>query len=773
MKRSALLFIVGGIVTLAIVFLIARYSEDGTRSSDTVLATKHDYVGVDRCAQCHQQQVDDWRGSHHDLAMQHADADTVLGNFDNERFEYYGVESLFSRKDGKFFVRTDGPGGGLRDYEVKYTFGVEPLQQYLVELDGGRLQALHLAWDSRPAEKGGQRWFHLYPDEKIDHADELHWTKLAQNWNYMCAECHSTNLKKNFDLATNRFATTWSEIDVACEACHGPASGHLAWAEKAPGWKKQEDKGFNVLFDERRGVSWQFNGSDTVAQRSTQRATEKEIETCARCHSRRSLLSEDYQHGKPLLDTHLPALLTDPLYHADGQINDEVYVYGSFLQSRMFAKGVTCSDCHDPHSLDLRAPANQVCLQCHRASAYDSSEHHFHPQDSSGSLCSECHMPPKNFMVIDGRHDHSFRVPRPDLSERLDTPNACNQCHQDRTAAWASARVDQWYGENRKRDWHYGETLFAARSGMPGAGRELAALAASARYPDIARATAASMLAEIAGSDSHAVIQPLLGDPSALVRIAALQMLDTVDSGRRWLLAEKLLKDPIYAVRIEAARVLAQADRNALTPDQRVLLDQAVGEYKDSQRANAEHPQSHVNLGLLYTRLGDYPQAEAEYRQALQLDPRYIAAYVNLSDLFRVQDLERQAGDVLVQATQIDPENAAVLHALGLHYVRASESKRALQFLERAARLAPEDVRYAYVYGVALHDAGQVGDALAVLERAHDSHPNDLDLLIALTSYSLAEGETVTARRYAEKIAEIEPRLGNAGEVLERLGSGR
>ena len=773
MKRSALLVIIGGIVTVAIGILIARYSGNGTSQLPAEHAAKRDYVGVEACTQCHRQQVDDWRGSHHDLAMQHANSDTVLGNFDDERFEYYGVRSAFSRKDGKFLVRTDGPDGKLRDYEVKYTFGVEPLQQYLVELDGGRLQALHLAWDTRPKGEGGQRWFHLYPDQKIEHTDELHWTKLAQNWNYMCAECHSTNLKKNYDLATNSFATTWSEINVACEACHGPASAHLAWADKAPGWKAQENKGFDVVFDERRGVFWQFNGSDAIAQRSARRTSVKEIETCARCHSRRSLLSENYQHGKPLLDTHLPALLTEQLYYADGQIKDEVYVYGSFLQSKMYHKGVTCSDCHEPHSTRLRAPGNRVCLQCHEPSHYDSIRHHRHSIDGAGSLCTSCHMPSKKFMVIDDRNDHSFRIPRPDLSVLTGSPNACTQCHRDQSAEWASAKLRLWFGSDWKPGWHFGEALHAGRTGAAGAGRELAALAESARYPDIVRATAASMLAGMAGSDSLASVQPLLGNPSALVRVGALQMLDAVEPAQRWLLAEKLLGDPVYAVRIEAARVLARADRDTLTPDQRVSLDRAVKEYKDAQRANAEHPQSHVNLGLLYTRLGEYPDAEAEYRQALQLDPRYIAAYVNLSDMFRVQGQEQQAGDVLVQAAQIDPGNAAVAHALGLHYVRANQGKQALQFLERAARLAPGDVRYAYVYGVALHDAGQVGDALAVLKRAHDTHPNDLDLLIALTSYSLSEGETGAARQYARKIAEIEPRLGDAGQILERFGGGR
>ncbi len=168
--------------------------------------------------------------SQHKHAMDHATEKTVLGDFSDARFEYFGVRSRFFREHGKFFVETDGPDGKLGAFEIKYTFGLDPLQQYLVEFPDGRLQALSIAWDSRPKDQGGQRWFHLYPDEQIRHDDFLHWTKLNQNWNFMCAECHSTGVRKNYDAATDRFATSWAEISVGCEACHGRGSRHVAWA---------------------------------------------------------------------------------------------------------------------------------------------------------------------------------------------------------------------------------------------------------------------------------------------------------------------------------------------------------------------------------------------------------------------------------------------------------------------------------------------------------------------------------------------------------------
>ena len=356
-----------------------------------------EYVGRDTCAECHAEQVKLWQGSHHDLAMQHANDETVPANFSNSKFTYAGITSTFYKKKNRFMVRTDGPDGKLHDYEIVYTFGVAPLQQYLVELDRGRLQALNIAWDTRGKQEGGQRWFHLYPDEEITYTDELHWTRTNFSWNSMCAECHSTDLKKNYDSKTDSYKTVWSEIDVSCVACHGPSSRHITWARKAKGWEAfEKNKGLGVQFDERKGVQWVMNAKTGSAARSIPRNTEKEIEVCAQCHSRRSAISDDYSPGKPYMDHYMPRLLDDGMYFADGQIQDEVYVYGSFLQSKMYHAGVTCSDCHEPHSNQLRAQGNSVCLQCHAAEKFDTEKHHHHKAVSKGSLCAECHMPPRN-----------------------------------------------------------------------------------------------------------------------------------------------------------------------------------------------------------------------------------------------------------------------------------------------------------------------------------------------------------------------------------------
>ncbi|MEE9128198.1 MAG: multiheme c-type cytochrome, partial [Planctomycetota bacterium] len=574
-----------------------------------------EYVGRASCVKCHEQQHRLWTGSHHDLAMQEATAKTVLGHFDDVTFRDEGVESKFYKKDGKFFVRTDGPDGKLHDYRVKYTFGVEPLQQYLVEFPGGRLQALRTCWDTRPEAAGGQRWFHLYPDERIDHNDELHWTGRRQNWNHTCAECHSTNLQKNYDPKTNSYNTTWSEIDVSCEACHGPGSRHIRWAGSKPPPADDPSKGLVVTL--KSPGTWSFEAGSPNAVRKPPLASHLQVETCARCHSRRTSF-HGWVPGQRLLDAHLPALLRDPLYHADGQIRDEVYVYGSFLQSRMYHAGVTCSDCHDPHSLKPVATGNSLCVRCHDGATYHLKSHHFHEVGTPGASCVECHMPHKHYMVVDPRRDHSIRIPRPDLSVKLGTPNACNRCHQDRSAKWAAAEVAKWYPKG-KRGPHFGEVLQKARAGEADAQAALSALVADKTQPGIVRATALSSLA------NPRVLQEALADADPLVRLGGLRGLASLSQRERLLLALPLVEDPHRVLRMEAAATVAPLARN-IRGSKRAVVDKAVQEYIDAQLFNADQGFGHFNLGLLYGGLGRRVEAEAAYRRALALEPRMVQA---------------------------------------------------------------------------------------------------------------------------------------------------
>ena len=301
--------------------------------------------------------------------MQPATDASVLGDCNRTRFSNKGLTSIFLRAGRRFMVHADGPDGSLHDYEIKYTFGVSPLQQYLIQMPRGRLQALGIACDSRPSTDGGHRWFSLYPNERINFHDSLHWTGIHQNWNFMCADCYSTKVRRSFDLETRSYTTSYSEIEVACEACHGPGSNHVAWAKKQQGWKGlASTEGVLIALDERRNVAWSIDSATGNAHRGTPRTSEREIQMCARCYSRRAQIHEDYVHCQPLGDDYRVALLDDDLHYPDGQIKGEVYEYGSFIQSKMFHEGVTGSDCHDPHRLKLHADGNRVSAsKSHRA----------------------------------------------------------------------------------------------------------------------------------------------------------------------------------------------------------------------------------------------------------------------------------------------------------------------------------------------------------------------------------------------------------------------
>jgi predicted CXXCH cytochrome family protein len=730
------------------------------------------YVGRGACVSCHPQQVRQWLGSHHDLAMQEANEQTVLGNFSDAQFDYYGTLSRFYRQADRFMVRTDGPEGRLTDYQVKYTFGAAPLQQYLIEFPDGRLQALAIAWDTRPAEEGGQRWFHLYPDERISHDDPLHWTSLYLNWNSMCAECHSTNLHKGYDAAADAFETTWSEIDVSCEACHGPGARHIAWAAQATqGQQGARDKGLAVSFTERRGVQWTMDAEQGSARRSQPRDTNLEIEACARCHARRGVLSEDYLHGRPMMDTHLPQLLTQGMYFPDGQIQDEVYVYGSFIQSRMHRAGVTCSDCHEPHSLTLRVPGNGVCLQCHAAANYDGNAHHFHAPGSAGAACVACHMPERTYMVVDRRRDHSMRVPRPDLSVSLGTPNACNQCHSDKDARWAAEQLQAWYGRRPEGYQRFAETLHAARTGGEGAAESLAALARDPGQPAIARATALNALRAYPTRASLEVLRQGLYHADPMMRAAAVDASQAFEPALRMDLLFPLLNDPVRAVRIRAARVLANGPRDRLKPEQQKLLARGMTEYVASQAANAERPEARANVAGLYAELGMFGRAEGMYLSAIEKHPHFAPAYVNLADLYRMQQRDEEGERILRQALQRLPDDGGLHHALGLALVRKQQLSEAVESLARAAKLAPDNVRYGYVYGVSLNSVGRTTEALTVLEDTRQRHPADRDLLLALLMFSRAAGKTAAALAYAEQLARLYPDDQQVRALLQALRS--
>lgn len=761
--RGWLLVAAGGTVCLVLItglfvsgnFAGASDSAAASGSGDTGST----YVADTTCAGCHATEHEAWMKSHHAHAMETPSPTSVRGDFSGVTVESGGASYRFHQRDGKYFVETEGPDGNPGDFAIAYTFGWTPLQQYLVELDRGRLQALTVAWDTE-----ANRWFDL-SEEPAPPGDPLHWTGREYNWNFRCADCHSTDLRRNYDLEADRYATTYEYVTVGCQSCHGPGSAHVEWAE-AGGLNGPQDTASKGL-----AVDLVGGGADV------------QLQTCAQCHSRRRQITDHFVAGEPYLDHYLPELLDEGLYFPDGQIQDEVYVYGSFLQSRMHQNGVVCSDCHEPHSGSLLADGNAVCAACHNETPperfatikplpYDSAAHHFHAEGKPGSFCVDCHMPARTYMVVDPRRDHSFRIPRPDLSATTGAPDACTGCHTDRDAEWAAAWIADWYGPERRREPHYGEALAIGRSGAPGAGARLAALSDDSEQPAIVRATAVDMLRRYLDNTTGPSVLRALSDEDPLVRVAALGALESVEPATRLDVAAPLLEDPVRAVRIAAMRVLAPVPAESFLGDQRNSFKRAEEEYIASELAAAERPESHLNLGSYWTERGDATKAEAEYRTAIRLAPDFVPAYINLSDLLRALGREGEETELLEDAYELAPRDPAVLHSLGLLRVRQQRHADALPLLAEAAERAPESARYAHVHAVALDSLGQPDKARAVREQALKSNPYDSDLLAGLLDLQMRAGDRDGAIDTVDRLLALHPGNDQLTRIRRQL-SGR
>jgi len=742
-----------GVIVLSVPLYVARELQ---RSAVAVPAADPvaGFVGRDQCIDCHEGAYELWVGSDHDNAMDIANEQTVRGDFNDAELEHDGITSRFFRKDDGYFVFTEGPGGEMTEFEVLYTFGIEPLQQYLISFPGGRLQALSVAWDTEE-----NRWFDLYPESTFSPDDWLHWTRNGQNWNGMCADCHSTNLQKNYDVATDSFDTTWSEIDVSCEACHGPGSLHLAWAEIDPMARPSiEDYGLVV----------NTAGLDSREQ----------VDLCAPCHSRRSELG-DYDHSQTyFLDTQLPSLLAEGTYHVDGQIREEVYVWGSFVQSKMYQSGVWCSDCHDAHSLALHKEGNDLCLQCHQAATFDAYEHHFHQktvegQPSDGALCVKCHMPEQPFMVIDYRADHSIRVPRPDLTKELGVPNACGQsgCHDDQTVDWSVDAFNQWYGAARKP--HFGTLLAKARSGDSNSIGGLISLVEDPLYPVIVRATALDALRAFPGEQTSGVMQRALADDEPLLRVTAV---DTVmaDSPEQTVeLLAPLLFDPVRVVRLRTASRLSGLGREYFTHDQRQALTRELDDFIETMKASLDFAASGLTLGNLYEQQRDATQAEYFYRTALEVDDLFFPAKANLAILLSQQGRTNESEQLLREVLRDYPDQYDSAYSLALLLVGEGRSDEALPYLARAAEGLPQRPRVHYNYGLLLAQLGKPEEAESALNTARVLEPQSIDYLFALVDFYFKRGQLDAALENAERIISAHPQNRLGYELKARIEASR
>jgi len=700
-----------------------RTDESAERSVTETAPTPPQYLGASACRQCHEQQWGKWQGSQHDLALQQAGPDTVLAPFAGT----HGSVG-FSRDGDAFFIT---PDDSTQARQVVFTFGVEPLQQYVIEEAPGRYQTFPVPWDTRPAESGGQRWYELYPGDFPPH-DPMHWTGHANNWNGMCADCHSTAVIKNYDPQTHSYQTRFAEADVACEACHGPGSAHVESI--------------------RSGTAFRYGELDTQAT---------EINACAPCHSRRTQLAEGFTAADSYFDFYLPSLVRDGLYYPDGQILDEVYVYGSFLQSRMHLKGVTCSNCHDPHTAALKFSGNDVCTQCHNPQGradfpslvgadYNDASHHHHAPDSAGAACVNCHMDSRVYMGIDARRDHSFRIPRPDLSDQLGTPNACISCHEDQTSSWASEAVDDWFGE---RPESYGVTFAAAMTAEPAAEAALAAIISSDDTPVMVRASATALLANYNRGYTLDSLR-LASRGSPLLQLGAAQGAASLSADAQWRLLSPQLEDDHLSVRVAAFSALLPL---AADPGYAERLRPYLQAYLQAQALTRDFPATLVNIASAYSAFGDWQQAQVNLDEALLLQPDYVPALLNLVDLYRATLRDVQAEPLLQRALAVAPESADAAFSYALWLTRQKKPATALEYFRRAAELAPADIRYGYTLAIALNDSGDSQAAIDRLQTMQARWPQNDTILSALITILRDQQRFEEALGYLEILLQRNP----------------
>lgn len=760
------------------------------------------YIGRNSCIQCHQSEHDDFVGSFHDKAMDLATEETVLGDFNDVEFTHFDVTSKMFRRDGKYFINTEGPDGKLQDFEVKYVFGVDPLQQYMVEIDPptpgspagsiGRVQVLRISWDTNKKE-----WFYLPPPdvaEKLDPSDPLHWTGPAQNWNHMCADCHSTNLHKNFDLASNSYHTTFTEIDVSCEACHGPGSIHVDLANS-----------YSLFWDRNHGYGLkQLKGESNVPQ----------VQACAGCHSRRRVVCPTYERGDSYYDQYSNELIMPNTYYCDGQIRDEDYVFGSFLQSKMYHKNIRCTDCHNPHSTKIKFEGNKLCTSCHQhpAGKYDTEAHHRHKADGTGASCVECHMPETTYMEVDPRRDHSIRIPRPDLSVDLHTPNACTKCHLDRAKispekretlknysdwmtaarngdqevkdalaevdAWAAKAVTDWYGKDfAEGKSNFAYTLADAWNEDPQSFPKLVDLVKDRQLPPIVRASALTQLNAFADQpEMGRTVKLALVDSDPELRSAGIMAAEFLPQSvvprpevLKLLMAG--LDDPTRLVRTDAANALAGTSKEFLRLNgKEEAFNKAFAELKESLLRNSDQAGALLTLGALSETMGDDKAAEKWYRDAIRIQPNLTGPRSNLAELLtrRLAPLRQRFQQLAANRQRDEARRVAEELALG-DFAIAHLREEELENLARDASQLPNVSQVQYRYGLALYQANQLANSEKAIARAAQLQPNSVTYLTALVRLQQKREKWEDAKQTIRTLRELRPQDPGLAQVEQEI----
>jgi len=643
------------------------------------------YVGDAACMSCHSQIYDSWQTSDHAMAMAKATATTILGAFDSTRVHLDGVDYFFHHSDSSWYVDLEEIDSTKHQYKIANTFGRRPLQQYLVDFPRGRKQVLRASWDVKNAQ-----WFHQYEGDTIAVNDWLHWTRGAQSWNTMCAECHTTDLRKNYLSEADSFHTTYSSINVSCESCHGPGKKHIKLA-------KQGD------------ISYPATEPRLASQKN-------QLSVCAACHSRRIRLTNRINPNVSFENQFILQTLNNQFYFRDGQIKAEDYVYGSFLQSKMYANGVKCTDCHNPHTLKLKYSGNNLCLQCHEKK-YDTQSHSFHDPQGEAGQCINCHMTGKEYMGHDFRRDHSFRIPRPDQSLSTDIPNACNTCHQDKSAEWAARQVKEWYGEHKGLQFSDYLIQAANPSISDSVSRAIQAFILNEKFPAIARATALEYLPSPRTDDELELINKAFIDSSALVRLQVLNKFFGYPVNARIEVAKKGLKDSVRSVRIQAARLLVDIEPSMLPDQYQTLLTRARAELDTMLEVNADFSTGQLQYGDFYMRQGKLVNAIRYYRSAIHMDSLMIPAYTNLATAYNMQSHNDSSLIVLNELLQANPGYGRGYYLRGLLRNEMNDQAGAVKDLKRSIELYSTNFRGFYNLANLLYQMGKLEEAKLYIQR--------------------------------------------------------
>lgn len=661
--------------------------------------------GQAECVSCHTDSHQQWKLSDHAKAMAIATDTSVVADFNQAKIDYFTQTVEFFKQSGKFKAKISEGGETKKVYTLAYTFGFYPLQQFLVEGEQGKKQVFPFTWDSRPKEEGGQKWYHLHAHEWIGEKDRLHWQQPLQNWNGMCADCHSDELKRQYNPADDSFKTEFSNINVGCVSCHSMSADHKQQVELESYSPKESPQG-----------QWTRKEGEKIAHWEGAQRDNEFIQNCFACHALRSPLTDGFTADKPFLDQFMPEFLMPPLYHADGQIKEEVYVFGSFMQSKMHAAGVNCLDCHDKHSYKVKTKTNGLCLQCHESQTYDVKDHHHHPQDSAGAQCVNCHMPETTYMGVDDRRDHSFVIPRPQLSEQFGVPNACTQCHQEQNNQWAMSALKTWNGEQP-------EVSAALRSYMLQHSGEL--LGQKAHYQLITspsldvmkRATLVRMLAWRSDPLDAAWFSQIIASKEPLIRLAAAQVANLLPPEQRYTRVKILLGDRYKAIRIAAAQSLLDVYANVKDAG---VFKQAFEEYQTFADVNSWRAEGRLNKGNGEMRMQALDDAVSSFIKTIEIEPYFDAGYINLADLYRARQQPQKVAEVLQKGLNNLPDSASLNYSYGLYLVRQKSYQNALTYIEKASKAYPQNMQYLYTRALLLDNLQQSKAAIKLLMANRD-----------------------------------------------------